>query len=196
MSNAERVIVRIVAGEFRGRPLQTPAGSDIRPTADRVRQTVFDVLGHSYGNPVTGARVLDLFAGTGAFGIEAISRGAASVLFVDDGAEARGLIRTNVETFGLTGRTRIFRRDATRLGEAGTVAPFTLAFADPPYGQGLGERALAAAVAGGWLTAEATVVLEETVAAKIAAIPGLDLVETRALGDTAIHFLAVRPHRP
>lgn len=188
--------MRIVAGEFRGRPLATPEGAGIRPTADRVRQTVFDILAHSYGDPVPGARVLDLFAGTGAFGIEAISRGAASALFVDDGAEARGLIRTNVETFGLTGRTRIFRRDAARLGEAGTVPPFTLAFADPPYGKGLGERALAEAVSGGWLTADATVVLEEASTAKIAAIPGLDLVETRAVGDTAIHFLAVVPVRP
>jgi 16S rRNA (guanine966-N2)-methyltransferase len=188
--------VRIVAGDFRGRPLATPTGPDIRPTADRVRQTVFDILAHSYGDPVPGARVLDLFAGTGAFGIEAISRGAASVLFVDDGAEARGLIRTNVEAFGLTGRTRIFRRDATRLAEAGTVSPFTLAFADPPYGRGLGERALTEVVAGGWLTPDATVVLEEAAAAKIAAIPGLDLVESRAVGDTAVHFLAVTPSRP
>jgi 16S rRNA (guanine966-N2)-methyltransferase len=188
--------VRVVAGEFRGRPLLTPAGEGIRPTADRVRQTVFDILIHGYGDPVTGARVLDLFAGTGAYGIEAISRGAASALFVDDGAEARGLIRGNVEAFGLTGRTRIFRRDATHLGEAGTVPPFMLVFADPPYGQGLGERALAAAVAGGWLTPDATIVLEEAATAKIAAIPGLDLVETRAVGDTAIHFLAVAADRP
>jgi 16S rRNA (guanine966-N2)-methyltransferase len=188
--------VRIVAGEFRGRTLLTPAGDRIRPTADRVRQTVFDVLTHSYGNPIAGARVLDLFAGTGAFGLEAISRGAHSVLFVEDGAEARGLIRGNVEAFGLTGRTRIFRRDATRLGEAGTVAPFTLAFADPPYGQGLGEKALAAAVAGGWLTPDAVIVLEESATAEIAPIPGLSLTESRRVGDTAIHFLAVGPLRP
>jgi 16S rRNA (guanine966-N2)-methyltransferase len=188
--------VRIVAGEFRGRTLLTPSGEEIRPTADRVRQTIFDILAHGYGDVVKGARVLDLFAGTGAFGIEAISRGAASVLFVDDGAEARGLIRGNVEAFGLTGRTRIFRRDATRLGEVGTVAPFNLVFADPPYGRGLGEKALTEAAAGGWLVPGATVVLEEAREAKIAAIPGLDLVESRTIGDTAVHFLAAGPVRP
>jgi 16S rRNA (guanine966-N2)-methyltransferase len=188
--------VRIVAGEFRGRPLLAPSDERIRPTADRVRQTVFDVLVHAYGDPVRAARVLDLFAGTGAFGIEALSRGAASVLFVEDGAEARGLIRGNVEAFGLTGRTRIFRRDATRLGDAGTVAPFTLAFADPPYGQGLGEKALAAAVAGGWLAPDAVVVLEEAGSVAITPIAGLRLAETRHIGDTAVHFLVADGRRP
>jgi 16S rRNA (guanine966-N2)-methyltransferase len=192
----DRSAVRIVGGEFRGRPLLTPAGEGIRPTADRVRQTIFDVLIHGHGDPVKDARVLDLFAGTGAFGIEAISRGAASVLFVDDGAEARGLIRGNVEAFGLTGRTRIFRRDATRLGEVGTVPPFGLVFADPPYGRGFGEKALASAVTGGWLQPGAIVVLEEAGDAKIAPIPGLDLLETREIGDTAVHFLAAAAHRP
>jgi 16S rRNA (guanine966-N2)-methyltransferase len=185
--------VRIVAGEFRGRTLLTPSGDRIRPTADRVRQTVFDVLAHSYGDPVTGARVLDLFAGTGAFGLEAISRGAASVLFVEDGAEARGLIRGNVEAFGLTGRTRIFRRDATRLGAAGTVGPFALAFADPPYNQGLGEKALTAAVAGGWLAPDALVVLEESAAAEIAPVRGLEVIESRRIADTKVVFLRKEP---
>lgn len=188
--------MRIVAGEFRGRPLLTPAGKNIRPTADRVRQTVFDILAHSYGDPVKGARVLDLFAGTGAFGLEAISRGAASALFVEDGVEARGLIRGNIEAFGLTGRTRIFRRDATRLGDAGNLPPFTLVFADPPYSAGLGEKALAAAVDGGWLAPGATVVLEEAADARIEAVRGLEALETRGIGDTAIHFLAVSALRP
>ena len=188
--------MRIVAGEFRGRPLLTPSGDRIRPTADRVRQTGFDILASSYGDPVHGARVLDLFAGTGAFGLEAISRGAASVLFVEDGAEARGLIRGNVEAFGLTGRTRIFRRDATRLGDAGTVLPFTLVFADPPYGGGLGEKALAAAVAGGWIAPGATIVLEESATAEVGPIAGLEVVETRCIGDTAVRFLALATDRP
>ncbi len=188
--------MRVVAGEFRGRPLLTPAGEAIRPTADRVRQTVFDILVHSYGDPVRGARVLDLFAGTGALGIEALSRGAASVLFVEEGAEARGLIRGNVEAFGLTGRTRIFRRDATNLGPTGTVQPFSLVFADPPYGKGLGERALVSALAGGWLTPGAVVVLEEAANATIAPIPGLAAAETRHIGDTAVHFLVAGPARP
>ena len=188
--------MRIVAGEFRGRPLATPSDSAIRPTADRVRQTVFDILAHSYGDPVTGARVLDLFAGTGALGIEALSRGAASVLFVEEGAEARGLIRANVEAFGLTGRTRIFRRDATNLGPAGTVPPADVVFADPPYRKGLGEKALASAVAGGWLTPEAIVVLEEAAGMPIAPVRRLNLVESRQIGDTMVHFLVAEPARP
>jgi len=181
--------VRIVGGEFRGRGLATPSGTGIRPTSDRVRQTVFDILVHSYGDPIRGGRVLDLFAGTGALGIEAISRGAGFVLFVDEGAEARGLIRANVEAFGLTGRTRIFRRDATRLGEAGTVAPFDVAFADPPYGHGLGERALAAALAGGWLRPGAVAVLEEDAAAQVQPIAGFETLETRRIGDTQVVFM-------
>lgn len=184
--------MRIVAGEFRGRALLTPQSDRIRPTADRVRQTIFDVLAHSFGDPVTGARVLDLFAGTGAFGLEAISRGAATALFVDDGAEARGLIRGNVEALGLTGRTRIFRRDATRLGDVGTVGAFSLVFADPPYGLGLGEKALASAAAGGWLGPEATVVLEEAGTVDIAPVPGLELLDTRRIGDTKVLFLRAK----
>jgi 16S rRNA (guanine966-N2)-methyltransferase len=183
--------VRIVGGEFRGRALAVPAGQAVRPTADRVRQTVFDILAHAYGGPVRGGRVLDLFAGTGALGIEAISRGAAFALFVDEGAEARGLIRANVEAFGLTGRTRIFRRDATRLGEAGTVAPFDVVFADPPYGHGLGERALGAALAGRWLKPGAVAVLEEAAAAEVPAIPGFETAEVRRIGDTQVVFMTV-----
>jgi 16S rRNA (guanine966-N2)-methyltransferase len=193
--------VRIVAGEFRGRTLLTPVDERIRPTSDRVRQTLFDILAHAYGDPVQGALVLDLFAGTGALGLEAISRGGAYVLFVEDGVEARGLIRGNVEAFGLTGRSRIFRRDATRLGDAGNLPSFDLAFADPPYGHGLGERALAAAVAGGWLADDALVVLEEPADAKIAAVAGLELVESRRIGETQVMFLrrsrlADSAHRP
>ena len=124
-----------------------------RPTADRLREALFNILVHAYGDPVTGARVLDLFAGTGALGIEAISRGAAFALFVDDGVEARALLRDNVEALGLGGVTRIFRRDATKLGPAHPLEPFSLAFLDPPYGKGLAEKALASARDGGWLDA-------------------------------------------
>ena len=181
--------MRIVGGEFRGRTLVTPSDERIRPTSDRVRQTVFDILAHAYGDPVRGARVLDLFAGTGALGLEAVSRGAASVLFVEDGAEARGTIRGNVEAFGLTGRTRIFRRDATRLGDAGNVPPFGVAFADPPYGHGQGEKALTAAVAGHWLADNALVVLEEAAGTAIAPVAGLEVLESRRIGDTQVVFL-------
>jgi 16S rRNA (guanine966-N2)-methyltransferase len=185
--------VRVVGGEFRGRSLVAPSGVAIRPTSDRLRQTVFDILAHGYGNPASGARVLDLFAGTGALGLEAMSRGAAFVLFVEDGLEARGLIRSNVEALGLTGRSRVFRRDATRLGEVGSLAPFSLVFADPPYGRGLGEKALAAAVAGGWLAPGAVVALEESADVEIAPVAGLSVEETRKVGDSQVVFLRALP---
>src|SRR5471032_2101217 len=157
--------MRVVGGRLKGRNLASPSSRDIRPTADRLREAVFNILIHAYDDPLQGARVLDLFAGTGALGIEAISRGAAFALFVDDGAEARALLRGNVETLGLGGATRIFRRDATKLGPAHPVEPFSLAFLDPPYGKGLAELALAAARDGGWLKPEAVVVVEEAMAA-------------------------------
>src|SRR3954454_12820573 len=153
--------MRVVGGRLKGRSLASPSSRDIRPTADRLREALFNVLIHAYGDPVSGARVLDLFAGTGALGMEAISRGAAFALFVDDGAEARGLLRENVAALGLGGSTRIFRRDATKLGEAHPVEPFSLVFLDPPYGLGLAEKALTSARAGGWLTPDALISVEE-----------------------------------
>src|SRR4029453_8388007 len=143
--------VRIVGGEFRGRPLATPRSDAIRPTTDRTREALFNILAHRFADRLDGARLLDLFSGTGALGLEALSRGASFCLFIEESAEGRGLIRDNVENFGLTGRSKIFRRDATVLGEAGTMQPFGLLFADPPYGKGLGERALQSAHGGGWL---------------------------------------------
>jgi 16S rRNA (guanine966-N2)-methyltransferase len=181
--------MRIVGGEFRGRPLATPATSEIRPSSDRLRQTLFDILVHGYGDPVTGARVLDLFAGTGALGLEALSRGARYALFVDNGVEARALLRQNIEAFGLTGRSKVFRRDATMLGDAGTMAPFDLVFADPPYGQGKGEAALAEAHRGGWLAPGALLVLEERAGNVVADLPGLSLVDRREVGDSQLLFL-------
>ena len=133
--------------------------------------------------------MLDLFAGTGALGLEAMSRGAAFALFVDDGADARALIRANVEALGLGGTTRIFRRDATRLGAAHPLEPFGLAFADPPYGQGLAQRALEAARDGGWLTPDALAVVEEAVAAKFAAPEGFEEIERRDYDETEFIFL-------
>jgi 16S rRNA (guanine966-N2)-methyltransferase len=182
--------VRIVGGDFRGRPLSAPAGQATRPTADRVRQTIFDVLAHAYGDPVPEARVLDLFAGSGAFGLEALSRGAAFALFVEDDIAARSAIRGNAERLGVLGRTRIFRRDATNLGPVGNVAPFSLVFADPPYRRGLAERALAAAVAGGWLARDAVVVLEEAAGVAVPPIAGLSPREVRRIGDTAVTILS------
>ena len=129
--------MRIVAGRFKGRALAAPKSRDVRPTSDRLREALFDILAHRFSDNLEGARVLDLFAGTGALGLEALSRGAASALFVDNGAEARALIRENVEALALGGLTRIFRADATRLGKAPAGPAFTLAFLDPPYSLGL-----------------------------------------------------------
>jgi len=184
--------MRIVGGHLRGRTLAAPKTQAIRPTADRLREALFNILVHAYGDPISGARVLDLFAGTGALGLEALSRGAAFVLFVDAGAEARALVRENVAALGLGGVTRIFRRDATRLGAARPVEPFTFAFLDPPYGQGLAERALLAARTGGWLVADALVVVEEAAKAAFAAPEGFDELERRVYDDTVLIILRYR----
>src|SRR6201989_2687937 len=122
-------------GRFRGRKLAAPSSRDIRPTADRLRESVFNILVHAYDDPIQDARVLDLFAGTGALGIEAVSRGAKFTLFVDNGAEARALLRNNVESLALGGVTKVYRRDATDLGPAHPMEPFSLVFLDPPYGK-------------------------------------------------------------
>jgi 16S rRNA (guanine966-N2)-methyltransferase len=181
--------MRIVGGKLRGRTLAGPKSRDIRPTADRLRESLFNILAHAYGDPVTGARVLDLFAGTGALGIEALSRGAAFALFVDEGAEARALLRQNVEALGLGGVTRIFRRDATKLGPAHPLAPFSLVFLDPPYGKGLAEKALASARQGGWLAKDALCVVEEATSARFTTPDGFEEIERRTYDDTEIVFL-------
>jgi 16S rRNA (guanine966-N2)-methyltransferase len=176
--------MRIVSGKLRGRALATPKSQAVRPTADRLRESLFNVLAHAYGDPVAGARVLDLFAGTGALGIEALSRGAAYCLFVDDGAEARALLRENVQTLGLAGVTRIFRRDATALGPAHPIEPFSLVFADPPYRKGLAEKAIISARDGGWLMPDALIFVEDAKDAAFAAPDGFAELERRAYDDT------------
>ncbi len=181
--------MRVVGGRLRSRPIAGPKGDGLRPTADRLREALFNILMHAYGDPVSGARVLDLFAGTGALGIEASSRGAAFVLFVDDGVEARALLRANTEALGLGGTTRIFRRDATKLGPCHPLEPFSLAFADPPYGKGLAEKALAAARDGGWLKPDALVVVEEAADAGFTAPEGFEELERRTYDDTELVFL-------
>ncbi|HTC06910.1 MAG TPA: 16S rRNA (guanine(966)-N(2))-methyltransferase RsmD [Xanthobacteraceae bacterium] len=182
--------MRVVGGSLRGRPLAAPKSQSIRPTADRLREALFNILIHAYGDPIAGARVLDLFAGTGALGIEALSRGAAFTLFVDDGAEARALLRENVATLGLGGTSRIFRRDATKLGPAHPVEPFALAFLDPPYGKGLAGQALASARAGGWFVPDALIVVEEAKKSAFAAPEGFAEIERRAYDDT--EFVVLR----
>jgi 16S rRNA (guanine966-N2)-methyltransferase len=181
--------MRVVGGHLRGRVLAAPQSQAIRPTADRLRESLFNILLHAYGDPVSGAPVLDLFAGTGALGIEALSRGAAFALFIDESAEARALLRENVSALGLGGTTRIFRRDATKLGPVHPLAPFSLAFLDPPYGQGLAATALASARAGGWFTPGALIVVEEAVNAKFAAPEGFTEAERRRYDDTEFVFL-------
>lgn len=177
--------MRVVGGSLRGRGLATPSHDGLRPTSDRVREAAFNILQHGIdGFDLDGVRVLDLFAGTGAMGVEALSRGAAYCLFVEQDAEARGLIRQNIEAFGLTGVTRIFRRDATSLGPAGRNGGFSLAFCDPPYGQGLGERALLAAAEGGWLLPGAIAVLEERDTAEIALPARFVEIDRRRWGQT------------
>src|SRR5204862_2984170 len=181
--------MRIVGGQFRGRPLAAPAHEGTRPTSDRAREAVFNILAHGVpGFELAGARVLDLFAGTGALGLEALSRGAAFCLFVEQEAEARALIRRNVAVLGLTGVTKIFRRDATDLGPAGRNGGFTLAFLDPPYGQGLAERALASAATGGWLMPGGIVVIEERKGTGIPLPAGFEVLDQRAWGDTQALF--------
>ena len=181
--------MRVVGGRLKGRNLAAPSSQAIRPTADRLRESVFNILIHAYDNPIQGARVLDLFAGTGALGIEAVSRGAAFTLFVDNGAEARALLRNNVEALGLGGVTKVYRRDATNLGPAHPMEPFSLAFLDPPYGKGLAEKSLASLRDGGWLTSGALVVVEEAKVAAFAAPEGFEEQERRAYDDTEFVFL-------
>jgi 16S rRNA (guanine966-N2)-methyltransferase len=181
--------MRVVGGTLRGRAITAPKSKAIRPTADRLREALFNILVHSFDDPVTGARVLDLFAGTGALGIEALSRGAAFALFVDGGAEARALLRENVATLGLGGTSKVFRRDATKLGEPQPLPPFSLAFLDPPYGQGLAIAALTSARNGGWLTPDALIVVEEATKAKFAAPEGFRELDRRRYDDTEFVFL-------
>lgn len=184
--------MRIIAGRFKGKTLDVPKGLNTRPTTDRVREALFNVLEH--GTPQVdyeGCRVLDLFAGSGALGLEALSRGARYSLFIEDDAGARGAIRRNVEALGLTGITKIWRRDATRLGAVGTIVPFDLVFCDPPYGKRLGMQALASASEGGWLARGAIAVLEERAgqipdSPHISDEPALEEIDRRRYGDTEI----------
>src|ERR671918_925320 len=171
--------MRIVGGRLKGRSLVSPSSRDIRPTADRLRESLFNILIHAYDNPIEGARVLDLFAGTGALGIEAVSRGASFTLFVDNGAEARALLRNNVEALGLGGVTKVYRRDATNLGPAHPMEPFSLVFLDPPYRMRLAEKALASLRDGGWLAPGALIVVEEAKVAEFATPQGFEQLERR-----------------
>jgi 16S rRNA (guanine966-N2)-methyltransferase len=181
--------MRVVGGRLRGRNLAAPSSQAIRPTADRLREALFNILVHAYDDPLQDTRVLDLFAGTGALGIEAISRGAKFALFVDNGAEARALLRNNVQALGLGGMTRVFRRDATKLGPVHPLDRFSIAFIDPPYGKGLAEKALASLRDGGWLVPGALLVVEEAKVAAFVVPDGFEEVDRRAYDDTELVFL-------
>jgi 16S rRNA (guanine966-N2)-methyltransferase len=180
--------MRIVGGKLKGRALQNPGSDAIRPTSDRLRETIFNILAHSYGNPVAGAGVIDLFAGTGAMAIEALSRGAAFALLVDQGAQACAIIRANFAALDLDGAARILQCDARKLGAAPEGGSFRLAFLDPPYGKGLVPPTLKALRDGGWLGKGALIVIEERAAAKVALPDGFILRETRHFGLTQVVF--------
>lgn len=180
--------MRIIAGDFRGRALAAlgkgDAGAHLRPTTDRVRESLFNVLAHQVD--FDGMRVLDLFAGTGALGLEALSRGAESVTFVDDGRVSQGLIAKNIAICGAGDRASLIRRDARKLGE-NPQAPFDVVFLDPPYGKGLGEKALKAAEAGGWIAEDALIIWEENAA--MSPPEGYELRDARKYGDSHITLL-------
>lgn len=185
--------MRITGGEFGGRSLAAPPDARVRPTADKVRQAIFNVLAHNdfgSGFSLGGAGVADLFAGTGALGIEAISRGARFCLFVDDAVESRALIRRNVEALQLTGVTKIWRRDATQLGPmpAGSGGPFDLVFLDPPYRKGLIPGALNSLAEGGWLAARAVLVIETENDGGDSLPARFRSVDERNYGETLVRF--------
>jgi 16S rRNA (guanine966-N2)-methyltransferase len=180
--------MRVVGGRLRGRALKRPDSDAIRPTTDRLRETVFNILAHSYGNPVAGARVIDLFAGTGAMAIEALSRGADFALLVDQSARACAISRANFAALDLGGAARIFRCDARKLGHAPEGGSFSLVFVDPPYGKGFVPPALKALCDGGWLGKDALVVVEERAGEEVALPDGFLLRETRRFGDTQVVF--------
>lgn len=188
----ERQVLRIVSGEFRGKTLIAPKGEATRPTSDRARQAIFNILEHApWSEGLRERRVIDLFAGSGALGFEALSRGAAFCLFVETDEAARGAIRENVDALGLFGRTRVHRRSAIDLGvRPGADGPaFDLAFLDPPYAKGLGEQALERLAAGGWLAPGALVVFERGATETTPDAPGYTLLDSRDYGAARVHFL-------
>ena len=188
--------MRIVAGEFRGKALAAPEGEHTRPTSDRARQAVFNILEHAAWSPgLRDLRVIDLFAGSGALGFEALSRGAAFCLFVETDEDARGAIRENVDSLSLFGRTRVHRRDATDLGSRprSDGDPFDVVFLDPPYGKGLGEIALAKLAAGGWINPGALMVFERGVGEADFTVDGFEKLDARDYGAARVHFLKWSP---
>lgn len=180
--------MRIVGGKYKGRPIAAPKSNNIRPTKDRTRESLFNILTHSYSNHLQDGRILELFAGTGAVGFEALSRGAKYTLFVETGIEGRGLLRQNIDNLAVQGCTRVFRRDATKLGPCGTIENFDILFADPPYNKGLGEKAIITAADHGWLRDGAVVILEEHSDIEPSLDERFQLQDTRSFGETRMWF--------
>ncbi|MEL6432356.1 MAG: 16S rRNA (guanine(966)-N(2))-methyltransferase RsmD [Pseudomonadota bacterium] len=184
--------MRIIGGAFRGRRLSSVGKGDeparLRPTSDRVRESLYNVLMSRYAERIEGARVLDLFAGTGALGLEALSRGAARVVFVENGRVAQKLLRQNIELCGVADASQILARDARKLGR-NPANPYDLIFLDPPYGKSLGEAALRPALVQDWISKDALIVWEEGGSIKVP--DGLVLSDERAYGETVMRFLSV-----
>lgn len=183
--------MRVIGGIYKGRALKAPLSQDIRPSSDRLRESLFNILAHSYEDVCEDGRVLDLFAGTGALAIEALSRGARLAALVDMSIEARGIIRANLDALSLGGVAKLLKRDATKLGAVTNYQPFTLVFCDPPYNKGLAEMALLSALKGGWLAKDALIIVEESSKAGFAVPEGFTLLETRAMGDTLLYFMSL-----
>ena len=183
--------MRIIGGRLKGRALKSSGSGRVRPTSDRLRETIFNILIHAYGNPVEGARVIDLFAGTGALGFEALSRGANFALFVEQAAEACAVLYANIQTLGLESAARLLRRDARKLGRAPEGEKYNLVFVDPPYGRGLAPPALAGLRQGGWLAQNALLVIEESAGTRVVLPDGFALGETRRFGTTQIVLACV-----
>jgi 16S rRNA (guanine966-N2)-methyltransferase len=189
--------MRIIAGKFRGRKLAAPVNDDIRPTTDRIRESLFAILDSRYPDLLRGTRILDLFAGTGALGLEALSRGAQFALFVENSSQGYGLVRKNIENFGAKSQTKSLRADATQLGPIGEIEPFDLVFADPPYGKRLdgkrlAETAVNCLVEGGWLSPEAIVVIEDKAVNPPPILPTCKILDERKFGDTKVWIYTTR----
>ncbi len=185
--------MRIVGGSHKGQKLFTPKSTETRPTSDRVREAMFNKISHGVSKhfedfDIEAATVLDLFAGTGALGLEALSRGAKFAVFVEDAIEPRGLIRSNIEHLEFTGITKLFKRDATNLGPMKRFQPFNLVFLDPPYNKELGEKALSSAIEGNWLADTALIILEESKSAPITWPKGVVLLDKKNYGETTLYY--------
>ncbi|MCF6321329.1 MAG: 16S rRNA (guanine(966)-N(2))-methyltransferase RsmD [Rhizobiaceae bacterium] len=183
--------MRIIAGKFRGRLLSSPANDDIRPTSDRVRESLFSIIASSYADHLKDGRVIDLFAGSGALGLEALSRGAKYCLFVDNSPQAIALIRKNIESLNLQSKSSLMRLDATKLGKAGRIKPFDILFVDPPYGQNLAQQAIPLLQTGGWLKANTVVIIEDNASNPAPSLNGYQMLDQRKYGDSIIHILSL-----